>query len=299
MEHFSDMDNEFASGYRNAGGSFVSHDNARNMIQELSAELPPLEQTEFQDKLNQLCSKMKEQEKAQKQQYQKERAAEAAERAAKIAERKKQIIDAIVQAPKQPKLSPFALIKCGAPGCPEPGTTIWLSNPPESECMNFDHIVDAFCAQHWRGHGGNGWPLHWHDAEFLHPAVSTVCIAKTTVYKGWTRNPEKFGKRVPTAKDRINNTIKCGTLVTFDRPLGDPRQGAHTETAFGRVEKIWKVGTIRVLQMRRIQFRWEPGTDGLVIAKPTLTMSPRLSTKYAEKVVVLSTIPKMFRKVLK
>jgi hypothetical protein len=113
-----------------------------------------------------------------------------------------------------------------------------------------------------------------------------VCIEKQAKYKTWTRNPEKFGRRCEIAKDAIENPIRVGTLVAYDRPLG--KDSSSTEQSFGKVEVIWKVGDIRVLQLRRIIF--EKGSP--------VKLSRCLSTKYANKTLVVSRIPKKFRKIL-
>jgi hypothetical protein len=231
-----------------------------------------------------------------------EKAAEETQQTKKTtaaAERKQQIIDAIDQASKQKGLNPLALIPCGqgygygVDQCKEPTIVLWVSNTPESEFVNPEHITDAYCSTHWRSHdsGGRDRPLHFADLSFLHPAVSTVCIRQVSVHKLWTRCPEQFGKIVQTAKDRVGNSIKKGALVSYDRPVGNPRVSQHTEASFARVAKIWKVGSIRVLQLRRILLDNSDNSP--------MRMSPRLSVKYAEKVIVLSPVPKKFRKIAK
>lgn len=229
-------------------------------------------------------------------------AALKAEQQKKENERRQQIVAAIVEASKQKGLSPFALIRCGCndaflddpDDCPEPVICVWLKASPESEYLNFEHIVDAYCTEHWRGGRagvsiGHVFPVHWNDAEFMHPAIATVVLSKRSVEKSWTRHPEKFGKSVQTAKDSLGSTIKKGALVVYQRPTGNPKTSQATEQSVAAVVKIWKVSSIKVLQVRRIiESQNEP-----------LKLSPRLSTKYANKVVALSEIPRKFRKVLK
>lgn len=239
----------------------------------------------------------------QQETKERERAEKAAEEAQKAAseekqqkeenERRQQIVAAIVEASKQQGLSPFALIRCGCNyddpnGCPEPVICVWLKASPESEYLNFEHIVDAYCTKHWRVNG-HAFPVHWHDAEFMHPAIATVVLSKRSVEIAWTRHPEKFGKSVQTAKDSLGSTIKKGALVVYQRPTGNPRTSQATEQSVAAVMKIWKVGTIKVLQVRRI----------IENQNGPLKLSPRLSTRYANKVVALSEIPRKFRKVLK
>jgi hypothetical protein len=219
--------------------------------------------------------------------------AEAAKAEEKAAKRKQQIIAAIDQASKQKGLNPLALIRCGWPHdeCPEPATTIWLNSTPESEFMNCDNILDAFCSHHWRDfHPHNSpdrSPIHWADLEFMHPSIPTVCVAKSAVWTSWTRRPEKFGKLVRTAKDSTGSTIRRGSLVVYHRPLGNPRASSGTEQSFGKVTKIWKVGGIKVIQLRRI-----------IGESAAMKLSPRASVKYASKVIVLRDVPRKFKKVM-